>query len=360
MKNSIYFLLLIFVITSCSRSEDDYNECEPYETTQNTIPDGYTFNLLSKFESTGPFWDFQMLSSAIGYIRSIDEEGDFLLRTEDGCNTWTRISLTDFKNISDIEFMNESTGYISHKSEEGAPLFSKTINAGLDWEQIETPDFENPLYSLIAYTGTSLYGIHKFAADSLGMVDSLHLMRYSEQENTWSILQRSKGQNSLSIVDVRDNRLFFNLYTSFYIAYINGTIEKRIRNVKVDQVQRVDADNMYIIETDYGNCIKRTPSNGGDGVDTSFDLFTMFYGQGVLLDFSFSKGALMFLDLEIDDYYCSSTSTSSSFAIGDGFDLIVSKQMKDKPFDSFKEFQKSDDDTYLMLFDDEIHELKRL
>jgi len=297
MKILIILLLSIFIFTSCSYDDDSCKYPSGV-----TIPEGHTFNSLSELTGNRIFKDFQMVSPTVGYVGGYDVTiaNGTLFKTEDGGGNWEAIPLTDVSSIYGLAFKDENLGYISHKSEEDdIPHFEKTINGGLDWEEIEIVDFFDPLRQLKIDSNGNAFGVRLFYTDSLGLgidpvFDSLHIMKYDEQESLWSDIYSSTNIE-LSLIDIIDDKLFVEEYSRVTVIDTNGNIEKTYRGLSANQIKIVDADNICVSDH-FG--VQKT-SNGGNGYD---DWSEMYSGQGFLLDYTVEDGALMFLNTT--DKYC--------------------------------------------------------
>ena len=109
---------------------------------------GSNWILIHDFNPAGIFRDMSFVNKDTGWVCSVDNFDGGVFKTTDGGISWIQQFNYGTENPGRIFFINKDTGWTSNGS--GRKLY-KTINCGLNWNQIYTSSF--PIQSLFFLNG---------------------------------------------------------------------------------------------------------------------------------------------------------------------------------------------------------------
>ncbi|WP_026977772.1 YCF48-related protein [Flavobacterium tegetincola] len=232
--------------------------------------------------------DIQFTSNYIGYV--VGENGT-ILKTLDGGNSWSDISITTNEFINSISFINDNIGYLSTQNR-----IYKTIDGGINWT-IKTEDLVNNFNTI------------KFLTEQIGFIgtDSNIFKTTNGSQNWINIKTTLSNINTISFPT--SNTGFFTGGSSSGYVYKTtdqgstiGTIINPYNTIR-EEIQFLDNNIGYLIGW-YNPYILKT-TNGG----TSWFEINMDYAGGM---------AVHFLTEQIGYHIDNSGGNSKIFGTNDG------------------------------------------
>ncbi|MBI4646904.1 MAG: T9SS type A sorting domain-containing protein [Bacteroidia bacterium] len=138
------------------------------------------------FKTTNGGMSWSQVNSAIGaygirkitFINSstgfaIGNNDNLLIKSTDGGNTWSEVTLPTTENTNDIFFIDQNTGFIGCNN----GVILKTNNGGTSWTQVVNNDSDN--YSILTI---------EFATDQIGFAGTLNgkILKTTDAGQTWN------------------------------------------------------------------------------------------------------------------------------------------------------------------------------
>ncbi len=142
-----------------------------------------------KTNKTGINWEESVLyidDNGFGRLTSIDFPDSLngyvvggkgkIFKTEDSGTTWIDISVSSGQDFYDVEFLNDSTGFISGQK------IKKTVDSGESWNEV--------------FSST---GNIEFVTDSIGFIltSNQYIYKSIDQGETWKEIQLTKDENTV-------------------------------------------------------------------------------------------------------------------------------------------------------------------
>ena len=159
-----------------------------------TTDGGSTWVNLSPGGITRIYYQIYFLTPQIGMVLGIvANTGPMIIRTTNGCSSWSQQSFYDYEGVNNFQFVNDSIGYFTSSIRKTVPdqpdenILLETKNKGLNWTvkakcpfRIGSCQFINndTIYIVIPPLGS---GRTVFGSDSLRN----HIMKSTDGGTTW-------------------------------------------------------------------------------------------------------------------------------------------------------------------------------
>lgn len=339
MKLKYLFYLAIAVLISCD-TEDCIFPSNPIP------PTGYNINRVGPIGDEGSSQtatDFQMLTNTLGYAMKTGAEARELCKTTNGGTTWTSTPISFEVTLESLLFTDEETGYIAHRGDDNGAFLLKTNNGGETWENLAFPEFPIFFKELKEDENGNLYALLGGFAEYTGLVKS------TDEGISWTEIYTTDSP-FVSLLTIVDNRIYFKESgDKLQIADLNGNILETLTVEGNEQISVIDEDKIIVVNQYEVN--KTT-----DGGATWLKIFT---DEARIIDFSEANGMILLLD---QDYCGDNPNELSAFGLGavNGSMLEASESMTNFEIFSFENAQKIGEGHYLVQMNNEVFELKEM
>lgn len=308
-------------------------------------PDGYTITKIATIGTddniTSDISDFQMMDATTGFAIKTDIAAPELYKTTDGGTTWSATSIPFAFTFESLLFINENTGYISHRGDDSGAFLLKTIDSGTTWENISVDGFAHFFNDLQTDNMGNLYA-------RSGKYGTAYVVKSIDGGLTWTEIYASNA-SFISLLTVQEDRIYFKESDDrLVILNLNGDVVNSVTVKGNTQLKVLDENNIIVL--DQYQAAKTT--DGGESWTGFFD------DSAYVVDFSTENGLIMLLN---KDYCGDDPNELSAFAVGSisSVSLEEADAMKDFEVDFLFAAEKIGNGHFLLQRFDDIYELKK-
>jgi photosystem II stability/assembly factor-like uncharacterized protein len=111
-----------------------------------------------------------------------------VIRTEDGGQTWERLSRPTYYDLSEVDFVNPQFGYAAGGAERGCQIFH-TANSGRNWRKVYENFEDGTVFDLVALNERT----------AIAAINGTFLLRTQDSGKTWqSVGLETPGASSVT------------------------------------------------------------------------------------------------------------------------------------------------------------------